>query len=78
MKTRDQWAINVKTIVRVLRAASINSREDLVQRYDKHSNYRNIKGLDRVLGPQLREMVDSIGYDEWEATTGMPWDGRKE
>ena len=70
-----QWIRNAARIVRVLRAADVYTREDLLKRYDSGSNYRDIKGIGPVLGRQLRAMVQEYGYLEWKAATGMPWEG---
>lgn len=79
----SQWQRNARRIARVLRAMGINSRQELVARYDKRTDYQDIKGIGPVLGKQLWQMMwDLTRTEEWEAATGMPWggegaDGRK-
>ena len=66
---------NAGRIARVLRAAGVHTRADLVRRYDAGTAYHDIKGIGPVLGKQLRAMVKEYGAIEWQAATGMPWEG---
>ena len=71
---RERFERNARRIGRVLRSVGVQSREDLVTRYDKGRPYRDIKGIGDVLGSQLYGMVHAYEREGWEAATGMPWE----
>lgn len=80
--TNSRYQRNVRRVVRVLRSAGVKCWLDVVLRYDKRTDYRDIKGIGPVLGRQLRSMLDDVrthGGDKWGQETGMPWvEGQEE
>lgn len=59
----------------VLHRQGINSRQELVDRFDKHGArvYEGIRGIGPVRNRLLRHAIATLDRDAWESTTLLPW-----